>query len=367
MSAGYILLLFLDTPTLTTTQTLQEVLQSPGQVPSSEGLSLLLGVGEKKIGAIAVILCLLIEMIRKSIAKKLSSHVGGHSQLIAGSSVIGFAVSLLMVIIFPVIENSLGLSTKNFQEIEVKSSFLIEFFGFLFISFFLVIGDHIVEPRIRVTIKKGVLVILPSIFLSYLSVLLVEWWNASITSSFITLISLILILSGIYLIDQNQSERHLDTLPIYGSTHYNNSKNMLISFFKTSLSIIWKESASRKIFIFLCCNLFFMFIEMIYGFLSNSLGLISDAFHMLFDCTALGIGLFASIISKWESNTSFSYGYSRVEILSGFVNGVFLLFIGFFVLIESAQRVLEPPEVKSERLVLVSVLGFIVNMIGNSY
>jgi zinc transporter 5/7 len=107
-----------------------------------------------------------------------------------------------------------------------------------------------------------------------------------------------------------------------------------------------------------------MVIEMIYGFISNSLGLISDAFHMLFDCTALGIGLYASIISKWEANSSFSYGYARVEILSGFVNGIFLLFIGFFVLVESVQRLVEPPEVRTERLVLVSVLGFIVNMIG---
>lgn len=39
-----------------------------------------------------------------------------------------------------------------------------------------------------------------------------------------------------------------------------------------------------------------------------SLGLISDSFHMFFDCTALLAGLAASVISKWRSNDYFSYG-----------------------------------------------------------
>lgn len=41
-----------------------------------------------------------------------------------------------------------------------------------------------------------------------------------------------------------------------------------------------------------------MFIELIYGFLSNSLGLISDSVHMLIDSSALGIGVYASYVAK---------------------------------------------------------------------
>ena len=44
------------------------------------------------------------------------------------------------------------------------------------------------------------------------------------------------------------------------------------------------------------------------GYLTNSLGLISDAFHMLFDCTALGIGLYASLMKNWPPNKDFTYG-----------------------------------------------------------
>ena len=39
-----------------------------------------------------------------------------------------------------------------------------------------------------------------------------------------------------------------------------------------------------------------------------SLGLISDSFHMFFDCTALLAGLIATVIAKWSANDNFTYG-----------------------------------------------------------
>jgi zinc transporter 5/7 len=46
------------------------------------------------------------------------------------------------------------------------------------------------------------------------------------------------------------------------------------------------------------------------------------------------------------------------------VNGLFLLFISFFIFSEAVERAIEPPEVKHERLLVVSILGFLVNLIG---
>lgn len=53
--------------------------------------------------------------------------------------------------------------------------------------------------------------------------------------------------------------------------------------------------------------------------------------------------------------TQISYG--RVEILSGFINAIFLIFVAFFVLMESVERFLDPPKIETEKLLLVSVLG----------
>uniref|UniRef100_A0A8D0H6J2 Zinc transporter n=2 Tax=Sphenodon punctatus TaxID=8508 RepID=A0A8D0H6J2_SPHPU len=127
---------------------------------------------------------------------------------------------------------------------------------------------------------------------------------------------------------------------------------------------ILSDKTSRNLFFFLCLNLSFAFVELLYGIWSNSLGLISDSFHMFFDCTALLAGLAASVISKWRSNDAFSYGYVRAEVLAGFVNGLFLIFTAFFIFSEGVERALEPPDVHHERLLPVSILGFLVNLIG---
>lgn len=127
---------------------------------------------------------------------------------------------------------------------------------------------------------------------------------------------------------------------------------------------IFSSENSRNLFFFLLLNLSFAFVELAYGIWTNSLGLISDSFHMFFDCTALLAGLIASVISRWGKNERFSYGYGRAEVMAGFVNGLFLVFVAFFIFSEAVERALHPPEVKHERLFIVSVLGFFVNLIG---
>ena len=51
------------------------------------------------------------------------------------------------------------------------------------------------------------------------------------------------------------------------------------------LRIIWADPNSRNLAGFLVLNLSFAFVELFYGVITNSLGLISDSFHMFFDCT----------------------------------------------------------------------------------
>ncbi len=58
---------------------------------------------------------------------------------------------------------------------------------------------------------------------------------------------------------------------------------------------------------------------------------------MFFDCSALIAGLIATIISKWRSNERYTYGYVRAEIMTGFLNAIFLIFIAFFILSEAVE------------------------------
>lgn len=128
--------------------------------------------------------------------------------------------------------------------------------------------------------------------------------------------------------------------------------------------LISHERSSRNLFLFLLLNLSFAFIELFYGYWTNSLGLISDSFHMFFDCSGLLAGLLATVVTRKKPNEKYSYGYVRAEVLAGFCNALFLLFTAGSIFFQAIERALEPPEVKHERLFVVSVLGFLVNLVG---
>lgn len=91
------------------------------------------------------------------------------------------------------------------------------------------------------------------------------------------------------------------------------------------LHSIMIERDSRRIAYFGVLNLSFMVVQFFYGFVSGSLGLLTDSIHMLFDCAGLAVGLAAAVMSKWRPNARFPYGYGKIDTLSGFANGVFLL------------------------------------------
>ncbi|XP_042025184.1 probable zinc transporter protein DDB_G0282067 isoform X3 [Salvia splendens] len=127
---------------------------------------------------------------------------------------------------------------------------------------------------------------------------------------------------------------------------------------------ILSERKSRKIALFLLINTAYMVVEFVAGFMSNSLGLISDACHMLFDCAALAIGLYASYISRLPANGQFNYGRGRFEVLSGYANAVFLVLVGALITLESFERILDPQEISTSSLLSVSIGGLVVNMVG---
>ncbi|KAG0565255.1 hypothetical protein KC19_8G176700 [Ceratodon purpureus] len=150
------------------------------------------------------------------------------------------------------------------------------------------------------------------------------------------------------------------------SPHVSNAPN-LSALVKSPLQFIMSDAKARKIGMFLLLSTVFMVVEFVYGFHSNSLGLVSDACHMLFDCAALAIGLYASYISKLQANSRFNYGYGRFEVISGYMNAVFLILVASLIVLESLERILDPPEITTESLLAVSIMGFLVNVVGLTF
>ncbi|KAH8726466.1 cation efflux family-domain-containing protein [Phaeosphaeriaceae sp. PMI808] len=125
------------------------------------------------------------------------------------------------------------------------------------------------------------------------------------------------------------------------------------------------EKDSRRIAYFGVLNLSFMMVQFFYGFVSGSLGLLTDSIHMLFDCAGLAVGLAAAVMSKWRPNARFPYGYGKIDTLSGFANGVFLLLVSVEIIFDAFERLWEGHELQRlNELLIVSILGFLVNIVG---
>ncbi|KAJ5087079.1 hypothetical protein NUU61_008386 [Penicillium alfredii] len=128
---------------------------------------------------------------------------------------------------------------------------------------------------------------------------------------------------------------------------------------------ILKEKDSRSIFYFMCLNFCFMLVQLSYGFLTGSLGLLSDSIHMFFDCLALVVGLCAAVMSKWPPNARFPYGYGKVDTLSGFANGIFLMIISVEIIYEAVERLSSGSQMhRISELLAVSIAGLAVNLVG---
>ena len=108
-----------------------------------------------------------------------------------------------------------------------------------------------------------------------------------------------------------------------------------------------------------------MLVQLSYGFLTGSLGLLSDSIHMFFDCLALVVGLCAAVMSKWPPNSRFPYGYGKVDTLSGFANGIFLMIISVEIIYEAVERLSSGSEMhRIGELLAVSIAGLLVNLVG---
>jgi len=118
---------------------------------------------------------------------------------------------------------------------------------------------------------------------------------------------------------------------------------------------------TRYLGIALGITLSFFIIELVGGILTNSLSLLTDAWHMLNDVFALVFALVAAWLALRPISVKKTYGYYRAEILAAFLNGIFLWAIVVFIFYEAIQRVQQPAEVESLNMLIIAVLGLIAN------
>lgn len=123
------------------------------------------------------------------------------------------------------------------------------------------------------------------------------------------------------------------------------------------------KSSIKRVQLALVLTGIFMVVEVVGGIISGSLALLADAGHMLTDTMALALAAFAFRVSSKPADTKRSYGYQRFQIIAAFVNGLSLLAIVGWILIEAVMRMINPPEVIGTTMLVVAAAGLVVNVV----
>lgn len=106
-----------------------------------------------------------------------------------------------------------------------------------------------------------------------------------------------------------------------------------------------------------------MGVEFVAAIITGSLALLADAGHMLSDVAAQALALLAIWFAAKPATAGKSFGYYRTEILASLVNGVVLVGMSLFIIVEGIHRLADPPEVAGGLMLAVAVTGLIVNLI----
>ncbi|HCN04440.1 MAG TPA: cation transporter [Bacteroidetes bacterium] len=111
-------------------------------------------------------------------------------------------------------------------------------------------------------------------------------------------------------------------------------------------------------------------VQVVGGFISGSLALLSDAGHVLVDLASLIIaflGLRLAAKARAEHDIRYTFGLRRIEILAALTNGFLLVGICIYICIEGIRRFVDPTEVHAETMLPVAVIGFIANAVSAFY
>jgi cation diffusion facilitator family transporter len=118
----------------------------------------------------------------------------------------------------------------------------------------------------------------------------------------------------------------------------------------------------RRLLVVLALTLVVMAAEIVGGLVSGSLALLADAGHMATDAVGIALALGAVTLAQRPARGRRTFGWQRVEILAAVANGLLLLLVAGYVLVEAVRRIGAPPEIGSGLMLVVAAVGLGVNL-----
>jgi cobalt-zinc-cadmium efflux system protein len=117
----------------------------------------------------------------------------------------------------------------------------------------------------------------------------------------------------------------------------------------------------RNLFITILLNIGITIAQVIGGFISGSMALLSDAAHNFSDVLSLIVSFGAEKLSGRERTLKQTYGYKRAGIFAAFINAATLLIIATILVWESIYRIIHPQPIEGLVVIYLAALGMLLN------
>lgn len=107
-----------------------------------------------------------------------------------------------------------------------------------------------------------------------------------------------------------------------------------------------------------------MLVEVVAGYLTGSMALLADGWHMASHAAALGIAVFTYRLAKSSRlQDLFSFGPGKLIPLGGYTSSVVLAMIALLMAYESVLRLIHPVSIHFNEAIWVAVVGLVVNIV----
>jgi len=123
-----------------------------------------------------------------------------------------------------------------------------------------------------------------------------------------------------------------------------------------------ERSDSKRLALALALTAGFAVVELVGGIAAGSLALIADAGHMITDAMALALAWMAARVAARPADAKRSFGYHRFQIVAALINGLTLIGIVGWIVVEAVERLFTPVDVTANLMLTIAVIGLLVNV-----
>ena len=110
-------------------------------------------------------------------------------------------------------------------------------------------------------------------------------------------------------------------------------------------------------------NVGFVIVEAVFGVMSDSLALLTDAGHNLSDVLGLLLAWGAATLAKRRPSPRRTYGFSRATIIASVFSGMLLMGAVGAIGWEAVNRLMEPAQPAGKTIMIVAAIGVVINTV----